>query len=75
MESRSASDLEAALAGAAGPIAVIDLDRRPRAGLDDLDHLVQLDENQAARVVGALAYCADGGELELMLAEGEVSDE
>ena len=37
IESRSAADLEGALAGTACPIVVIDLDRRPRAGLDDLE--------------------------------------
>jgi hypothetical protein len=37
VESRSAADLEGALAGTACPIVVIDLDRRPGAGLDDLE--------------------------------------
>ncbi|AGA27789.1 hypothetical protein Sinac_3533 [Singulisphaera acidiphila DSM 18658] len=37
MESRSRADLEGALAGTACPILVIDLERRPRAGLDDLE--------------------------------------
>jgi len=37
VESRSAADLEGALAGMACPIVVIDLDRRPRAGLEDLE--------------------------------------
>ncbi|SIO57830.1 hypothetical protein SAMN05444166_5500 [Singulisphaera sp. GP187] len=36
-ESRSLADLEGALAGTTSPILVIDLDRRPRAGLDDLE--------------------------------------
>jgi hypothetical protein len=36
VESRSSADLEGALAGTACPIVVIDLDGRPRAGLDDL---------------------------------------
>lgn len=37
VESRSAGDLAAALAGAACPVVVLDLGRRPRAALDDLD--------------------------------------
>ncbi len=41
VESRSATDLESALAGAACPIVVLDLARRPRAGLEDLDRAVQ----------------------------------
>ena len=40
-ETRSAADLESALAGAACPIVVIDLARRVRAGLEDLDRAMQ----------------------------------
>jgi phage recombination protein Bet len=42
------------------------------AGLDDLDGLERLDQDQAARVIRWLEKCADGAALELMLAEGEV---
>lgn len=41
VESRSASDLESALAGTACPIVILDLDLRPRAGLEDLDRAVR----------------------------------
>ncbi len=41
VESRSADDLDAALAGAACPLVVIDLGRRPRAALEDLDRAVK----------------------------------
>lgn len=40
-ETRSADDLEAALAGAACPVVVLDLARSARAGLEDLDRAVQ----------------------------------
>ena len=36
IETRSTADLESALARAACPIVVIDLGRRPRAGLEEL---------------------------------------
>jgi hypothetical protein len=42
VESRSLADLERALAGTACPILVIDLDRQPRAGLDDLERAARL---------------------------------
>ncbi len=42
IESRSAADLDAALAGSACPVVVIDLGHRPRAGLDDLDRVLAL---------------------------------
>ena len=41
VETRSTDDLESALAGTASPIVVIDLARRVRAGLEDLDRAVQ----------------------------------
>jgi hypothetical protein len=41
VESRSLADLEAALAGQACPVALIDLGRRVRAGLEDLDRAAQ----------------------------------
>jgi hypothetical protein len=41
VESRSSADLEAALAGLACPVVLIDLGRRVRAGLEDLDRARQ----------------------------------
>jgi hypothetical protein len=41
IESRSVGDLRDALAGLTCPIVLIDLGRRPRAGLEDLDRVVQ----------------------------------
>ncbi|MCA1686016.1 MAG: hypothetical protein LC745_08540, partial [Planctomycetia bacterium] len=40
VETRSAADLEAALAGSACPVVVIDLGRRPPAALDELGRAV-----------------------------------
>jgi hypothetical protein len=40
-ESRSPADLEAAVAGTACPIVVIDASRRPRAALEDLDRAIR----------------------------------
>jgi phage recombination protein Bet len=45
------------------------------AQVDDLSSSNELDQDQAARVIRWLEKCADGAALELMLAEGEVSDE
>lgn len=45
------------------------------AQVDDLDSSSQLDQDQAARVIRWLEKCADGAALELLLAEGEVTDE
>lgn len=45
------------------------------AQVDDLGDLKELDQDQAARAVRWLRKCDDGAALELMLAEGEVSDE
>src|SRR5260370_41604870 len=42
IESRSKTDLRAALFGAACPIVIVDLGDRPRARLDDLDHALTL---------------------------------
>jgi hypothetical protein len=42
VETRSTADLEAALAGLACPVVLIDLGRRLRAGLEDLDRAVQV---------------------------------
>jgi hypothetical protein len=41
VETRSTADLEAALAGLACPVVLIDLGRRVRAGLEDLDRAAQ----------------------------------
>ena len=40
-ETRSGSDLAAAVKGTACPILLIDLGKRPRAGLEDLDRALQ----------------------------------
>jgi hypothetical protein len=40
-ETRSTADLEAALAGVACPVVLVDLGRRVRAGLEDLDRAAQ----------------------------------
>jgi hypothetical protein len=45
------------------------------AQADDLGDLKELDQDQAARATRWLRKCADGAALELMLAEGEVSDD
>jgi hypothetical protein len=50
-------------------------DTAKMAGLDDLNSSSELDQDQAARVIRWLEKCGDGAALELMLAEGEVSDE
>ena len=41
VETRSSDDLRVAVAGVACPVVLIDLARRPRLGLDDLDLVVQ----------------------------------
>ncbi len=45
VETRSTADLEAALAGLACPVVLIDLGRRIRAGLEDLDRAAQAAPN------------------------------
>jgi hypothetical protein len=45
VETRSTADLEAALAGVACPIVLIDLGQRVRAGLEDLDRAAQAAPN------------------------------
>ncbi len=45
------------------------------AQCDDLNSSNELDQDQAARVIRWLEKCADGAALELLLAEGEVTDE
>jgi hypothetical protein len=45
------------------------------AQADDLGSSNELDQEQAARVIRWLEKCADGAALEVLLAEGEVSDE
>jgi hypothetical protein len=51
VETRSAADLDAALVGAVGPIVVIDLARRVRAGLEDLDRAVERAPNALVLVL------------------------
>jgi DNA-binding NtrC family response regulator len=55
-ETRSTADLDAALAGAVGPIVVIDLARRVRAGLEDLDRAVQRAPNALVLVLDPEAH-------------------
>lgn len=45
------------------------------AQADDLNSSNELDQDQAARVIRWLEKCADGAALELLLAEGEVTDD
>ncbi len=52
VETRSSADLDAALAGAVCPIVVLDLARRVRAGLEDLDRAMQ-------RAPGAMVLVLD----------------
>ena len=56
VQSRSADDLESALAGAACPIVVLDLTRRVRAGLEDLDRAVQRAPNAMVLVLDPEAH-------------------
>jgi hypothetical protein len=56
VESRSTADLEAALAGLACPIVVIDVGRRVRAGLEDLDRAVQVAPNALCLVLDPEAH-------------------
>jgi hypothetical protein len=56
VESRSTADLEAALAGRACPIVVIDLARRPRAGLEDLDRAARAAPNALILVLDPQAH-------------------
>ena len=51
VETRSADDLEAALAGAACPILLVDLARRPRAALEDLDRGLRVSPGALALVL------------------------
>jgi CheY-like chemotaxis protein len=55
VETRSAADLEAALARAACPILLIDLGDRVRAGLEDLHRAVQAAPNALSLVLDAKA--------------------
>src|SRR3954451_12450285 len=56
IETRSTTDLEAALAGMACPIVLIDLARRPRAGLEDLDRAAQTASNALILVLDPQAH-------------------
>ena len=55
-ETRSSADLESALAGLACPIVVLDLVRRVRAGLEDLDRAVQRAPNAMVLVLDPEAH-------------------
>jgi DNA-binding NtrC family response regulator len=56
VETRSTADLEAALAGMACPVVLIDLARRPRAALEDLDRAAQAAPNALILVLDPQAY-------------------
>src|SRR3954470_4689480 len=56
IETRSGRDLEVALAGMACPIVLIDLARRPRAGLEDLDRAAQASPNALILVLDPQAH-------------------
>jgi CheY-like chemotaxis protein len=58
VETRSTADLEAALAGLACPVVLIDLGRRDRvrAGLEDLDRALQAAPNALVLVLDPLAH-------------------
>jgi DNA-binding NtrC family response regulator len=56
VKTRSAADLESALAGAACPIVVLDLARRVRAGLEDLDRAMQRAPNAMVLVLDPEAH-------------------
>jgi hypothetical protein len=51
VETRSAADLEAAVAGRACPVVVIDLSRRVRSGLEDLDRATRAAPNAMVLVL------------------------
>ncbi len=56
VETRSAADLEAAVAGRACPVVVIDLARRVRAGLEDLDRATRAAPNALVLVLDPEAH-------------------
>jgi CheY-like chemotaxis protein len=56
VETRSTADLEAALTGLACPVVVIDLGRRVRAGLEDLDRAAQAAPNALFLVFDSEAH-------------------
>lgn len=56
VESRSTADLEAAVARTACPILVLDLARRPRAGLEDLDRAIQAAPRALALVLDSESH-------------------
>src|SRR4051794_38673070 len=51
VETRSAADLEEALAGTACPIVVIDVADRPRPAMEDLDRAIRTAPNALALVL------------------------
>jgi len=56
VETRSTADLEAALAGMACPVVLLDLARRPRAALEDLDRAAQAAPNALILVLDPQAH-------------------
>jgi CheY-like chemotaxis protein len=56
VETRSTADLEAALAGLACPVVLIDLGRRVRVGLEDLDRAAQTAPNALFLVLDPEAH-------------------
>lgn len=56
VETRSASDLEAAVAGVPCPIVVVDLARRPRPALEDLDRALGVAPDALALVLNPQAF-------------------
>jgi DNA-binding NtrC family response regulator len=56
VETRSATDLKKALAGAAYPLVVIDLGRRPRASLEDLDRAMRVAPDALVLVLDPESY-------------------
>jgi CheY-like chemotaxis protein len=56
VETRSTADLEAALTGVACPVVLIDLSRRSRAGLEDLDRAAQAAPNALILVLDPQAH-------------------
>lgn len=56
VETRSSSDLESALFGSICPILLIDLGRRPRAGLEDLDRAIRVAADALALVLDPASH-------------------
>jgi hypothetical protein len=61
VETRSGADLDATLAGACCPVVLIDLGRRPRAALDELDRALRAAPDALVLVLDPESH--DGAEL------------